>query len=716
MPYGQVDRLCKLVPHNPANPVTLAQAIAGEPRLQEAHDSEPIVAKLLDISQRLEGLYRHASTHAAGVVIADRPLIDLVPLYRDPRAQLPATQFNMKWAEAAGLVKFDFLGLKTLTVIETARELLARKGVALDPARLPLDDPATYELLAHGDTVGVFQLEGAGMRDALRKLKPDRFEDIIAIVALYRPGPMDNIDSYVNRKHGREQPDYLHPAIQPILEETYGVIIYQEQVMQIAQTLSGFSLGEADLLRRAMGKKIKKEMAQQRNRFIEGAVGKSVDRGSAEFIFELVAKFAGYGFNKSHAAAYALIAYQTAYLKANHPIEFLAASMTLDIGNTDKLNGFAQEARRMGIRIEPPSVNRSEAGFIPSDGAIRYSLAALRNVGRQAVDHICAERQKRGSFKDVSEFARAINPRLVNKRALETLAAAGALDELGIDRTTALANVDRIMAAGNQSLADDTGRQNDLFAGAARTPPPIELRAAKPWVPTDRLSREFEAVGFFLTGHPLDDYLDVLEALGAESWVDFAAKARTRRVVGTLAGTVLAMRERHGKSGNAYAFVTFSDPTGQFEAVVFSEALAASRELLQPGGAVLLDVEAEADGETVKVRAQRISSLEAAAEARHSGIKIYLEDTRALDSIAEQVGGRSGQGELRLVLRLDDAGREVEFVLPQGIDATPKQRSALKLVEGVAAVSALGPAQPRPQPLPKGGCLPINRTISHAGP
>ena len=573
MPYGQVDRLCKLVPMNPANPVTLPQAIAGEPRLQEARDSEPLVAKLLDIGQRLEGLYRHASTHAAGVVIADRPLIDLVPLYRDPRAQLPATQFNMKWAEAAGLVKFDFLGLKTLTVIETARELLARKGVTLDPARLPLDDAASYALLARGDTVGVFQLEGAGMRDALRKLKPDRFEDIIAIVALYRPGPMDNIDSYVNRKHGREQPDYLHPAIQPILEETYGVIIYQEQVMQIAQVLSGFSLGEADLLRRAMGKKIKKEMAQQRNRFIEGAVGKGVDRGRAEFIFELVAKFAGYGFNKSHAAAYALIAYQTAYLKANHPVEFLAASMTLDIGNTDKLNGFAQEARRMGIRIEPPSVNHSEAGFMPSETGIRYSLAALRNVGRQAVDHICAEREKRGRFKDVSAFARAINPRLVNKRALETLASAGAFDELGIDRATALANVDRIMAAGSRSLEDETGGQNDLFAGAARTPPPIDLRPAKPWVPTDRLSRELEAVGFFLTGHPLDDYQEVLEALGADTWVDFAAKAQTRRVVGTLAGTVLSARERQGKTGNAYAFVAFSDPTGQFEAVVFSEAL-----------------------------------------------------------------------------------------------------------------------------------------------
>ncbi len=689
MPYGQVDRLCKLVPNNPANPVTLPQAIAGEPRLQEARDNEPIVAKLLDIGQRLEGLYRHASTHAAGVVIADRPLIDLVPLYRDPRAQLPATQFNMKWAEAAGLVKFDFLGLKTLTVIETARALLARNGVALDPARLPLDDGSSYDLLARGDTVGVFQLEGAGMRDALRKLKPDRFEDIIAIVALYRPGPMDNIDSYVNRKHGREEPDYLHPLIQPILEETYGVIIYQEQVMQIAQVLSGFSLGEADLLRRAMGKKIKKEMDKQRTRFVEGAVANGVDRGRAEFIFELVAKFAGYGFNKSHAAAYALIAYQTAYLKANHPIEFLAASMTLDMGNTDKLNIFAQEARRMGIRIEPPSVNRSEAGFIPSDGAIRYSLAALKNVGRQAVDHICAEREARGAFRDVSDFARAINPRLVNKRALETLAAAGALDELGIDRATAFANVDRIMAAGNRSLEEETGGQNDLFAAVSHTPPPIELRAARPWVPTDRLSREFEAVGFFLTGHPLDDYEDVLKALGAETWVEFSAKALTRRVVGTLAGTVLFARERKGKTGNAYAFVAFSDPTGQFEAVVFSEVLAASRDLLQPGSAVVLDVEAEADGEVIKVRAQRITSLERAAEARHSGIKIYLEETRALGSVAEQLGAKGGQGELRLVLRLDDPAREVEFVLPQGIDATPKQRSALELVEGVAAVSPL---------------------------
>jgi DNA polymerase-3 subunit alpha len=689
MPYGQVDRLCKLVPMNPANPVTLPQAIAAEPRLQEARDAEPIVAKLLDIGQRLEGLYRHASTHAAGVVIADRPLIDLVPLYRDPRAQLPATQFNMKWAEAAGLVKFDFLGLKTLTVIETARKLIARRNIEIDPATLPLDDLATYALLQKGDTVGVFQLEGQGMRDALRKLKPDRFEDIIAIVALYRPGPMDNIDTYVNRKHGREQIETLHQTIAPILDETYGVIIYQEQVMQIAQVLSGFSLGEADLLRRAMGKKIKKEMAAQKSRFVEGAVANGVDRGRAEYIFELVAKFAGYGFNKSHAAAYALIAYQTAYFKANYPTEFIAASMTLDMGNTDKLNGFAQEARRLELRIEPPSVNRSEVGFIPSDGAIRYSLAALKNVGRHAVEHICAEREERGLFPDVSEFARRINPRLVNKRALETLAAAGALDELGLDRATAFANIDRIIAAGNRSLETSAEGQEDLFSGAKHLPPPIELRAAKPWVPTDRLSKEFEAVGFFLTGHPLDDYQEVLDALGAESWIEFAAKARSRRVVGTLAGTVLMARERKGKTGNSYAFAAFSDPTGQFEAVVFSEVLAASRPLLEPGTAVLLDVEAEADGESVKVRVQKLASLDKVAEARHAGMKVYVEDARALAPLAEQVGSGGGQGQFRLVLRLDDLSREVEFVLPQGIDATPRQCSALKLVEGVAAVRAL---------------------------
>jgi DNA polymerase III subunit alpha len=689
MPYGQVDRLCKLVPMNPANPVTLPQAIAGEPRLQEERAKDPIVAKLLDIGQRLEGLYRHASTHAAGVVIADRPLIDLVPLYRDSRAQLPATQFNMKWAEAAGLVKFDFLGLKTLTVIDTARKLIARNGPDIDPGEIRLDDEASYDLMQRGDTVGVFQLEGQGMRDALRKLKPDRFEDIIAIVALYRPGPMDNIDTYVNRKHGREEIESLHPTIEPILAETYGVIIYQEQVMQIAQVLSGYSLGEADLLRRAMGKKIKAEMNKQRKRFVDGAVRNGVDKGRAEYIFELVAKFAGYGFNKSHAAAYALIAYQTAYLKANYPTEFIAASMTLDMGNADKLSSFAQEARRLGIRLEPPSVNLSEVGFVPNDGAIRYSLAALKNVGRQAVEFLCEERAKNGPFKDVSDFARRLNPRLVNKRALETLAAAGAFDDLGVERAVAFANVDLMVATGNRALETNAEGQEDLFSGARHAPPAIELRAAKPWLPTDKLSKEFDAVGFFLTGHPLDDYKEVLDSLGAETWAEFASKARTRRVVGTLAGTVLSARERQGKSGNPYAFVAFSDATGQFEAVIFSEALLAARPLLEAGTAVVLEVEAEAEGETVRVRVQSLSSLDRAAEGRSAGMKVYVEDPRALGALAEHVGGKGGEGQFRLVLRLQELDKEVEFELPRGIDTTPRQRSELKLVEGVGSISAL---------------------------
>ncbi len=348
MPYGQVDKLCKLVPMNPAAPVTLSRAIAEEPRLQAARDAEPVVRRAFDIAMKLEGLHRHASTHAAGIVIGDRPLSELVPMYRDPKSNLPVTQFNMKWVEQAGLVKFDFLGLKTLTVLDTAVKLVARRGIELDLLSIPLDDAKSYEMLSRGETVGIFQVEGQGMRRALIDMRPDRFEDIIALVALYRPGPMANIPTYCARKHGKEQPDYIHPKLEPMLRETFGVIVYQEQVMEIARVLAGFSLGEADLLRRAMGKKIRSEMAAQRTRFVSGAVERGVEKGQAEAIFELLARFADYGFNKSHAAAYALVAYQTAYMKANYPVEFLAASMTYDMANTDKLSEFRAEAQRHG--------------------------------------------------------------------------------------------------------------------------------------------------------------------------------------------------------------------------------------------------------------------------------------------------------------------------------------------------------------------------------
>ena len=362
MPYGQVDKLTKLVPQNPAAPVTLAAAINGEPKLQAFRDSDPVVARAFDVAMKLEGLTRHASTHAAGIVIGDRPLRELVPLYRDPKSDMPVTQFNMKWVEPAGLVKFDFLGLKTLTVLDVAEKLVRQRGIEIDVDRLPVEDAASYAMLARGEVVGVFQVESQGMRRALVEMRPDRFEDIIALVALYRPGPMANIPTYCARKHGDEEPEYLHPILEPILKETFGVIIYQEQVMQIAQVLAGYSLGEADLLRRAMGKKIRAEMDKQRERFVSGSVERNIPKGQADAIFELLAKFADYGFNKSHAAAYALVSFQTAYMKAHYPVEFLAASMTLELNNTDKLSEFRAEAQRLGVKMEPPSINRSGVG------------------------------------------------------------------------------------------------------------------------------------------------------------------------------------------------------------------------------------------------------------------------------------------------------------------------------------------------------------------
>src|SRR5271169_5389904 len=475
VPYGQVDRLCKLVPNNPAHPVTLEHAIAGEPALQQQRDTDETVARLMTIALKLEGLYRHASTHAAGVVIGDRPLTELVPLYRDPRSDIPVTQFNMKWVELAGLVKFDFLGLKTLTVLARARDLLAARSVGLDLENLPLDDRGAYELLARGETVGVFQLEGAGVRDMLKRLRPDRFEDIIAVVSLYRPGPMENIPRYIAVKHGEETADYLHPALEGILKETHGIMIYQEQVMQIAQVLAGYSLGSADLLRRAMGKKDKKEMASQRDTFISGAVERGIGRADAEVIFETCAKFAEYGFNKSHSAPYALLTYQTAYMKANYPVEFLAASMTLDMGNTDKLAEFRAEAERLGIKVEPPSINRSGVEFDVAGNTIHYALAALRGVGRQAVESILAVRGER-PFADLGDFARRINPRAVNKRVLESLIAAGAFDAIEKNRARVLGVADTILATAQRAHEDAASGQSELFGGAA-APAPIAMQS-----------------------------------------------------------------------------------------------------------------------------------------------------------------------------------------------------------------------------------------------
>jgi DNA polymerase-3 subunit alpha len=693
MSYGQVDKLCKLVPQNPLNPVSLGRAIDDEPRLQAARDGDPLVGRAFDIAKKLEGLHRHASTHAAGIVIGERPLTEMVPLYRDPKSMMPVTQFNMKWVEQAGLVKFDFLGLKTLTVLETAVTLVRKRGTAIDLGAIPLDDQRTYDLLARAEAVGVFQLESQGMRRALLDMRPDRFEDIIALVALYRPGPMANIQTYCARKHGLEEPDCIHPKLEPILRETFGVIVYQEQVMQAAQVLAGYSLGEADLLRRAMGKKIRSEMQKQRSRFVSGCVERGIDRENAEIIFELLERFADYGFNKSHAAAYALVAYQTAYMKANFPVEFLAASMTLDMTNTDKLSEFRSEAQRLGIRVEPPSVNRSGVAFEAGGNTIQYALAALKGVGRQAVETIVEARGDR-PFADLSDFAGRVNPRIINKRVLESLAAAGAFDALETNRARVFAGVDAMLASAQREHdALASGALQFSFGGPAAREP-IRLPAVEPWLPAERLQKEFDAVGFFLSGHPLDDYGATLKRMRVQSWAEFARAVRAGASAGCVAGTVVARTERRTRSGSRMGIIALSDPSGHYEAVLFSEGLAQFRDLLDPGAAVLLTLSAELQGDEVRARVQMVEPLDQAAAKLSRGLRIFVRGEAPIESVARRLegpgGGRSGQdsGEVALVLMLNE-GTEVEVKLPGRFKVSPQIAGAIKAVPGVVEVQAL---------------------------
>jgi DNA polymerase III subunit alpha len=682
MPYGQVDKLCKLVPQNPAAPVTLAKAIEGEPKLQAERDSNPIVKRAFDIALKLEGLYRHASTHAAGIVIGDRPLSELVPMYRDPKSDMPVTQFSMKWVEQAGLVKFDFLGLKTLTVLQTAVRLLKQRGIELDLAAIPLDDKKTYDQLSRAEAVGLFQLESQGMRRALLDMKPDRFEDIIALVALYRPGPMANIPTYCARKHGDEDPEYIHPKLEPILKETHGVIVYQEQVMQAAQILAGYSLGQADLLRRAMGKKIRSEMAAQRKDFVKGATDRGIDRAHADAIFDLLERFAEYGFNKSHAAAYALVAYQTAYLKANYPVEFMAASMTLDMGNTDKLSEFRAEAVRLDIKVEPPSVNRSGAEFDVDGNTIYYALAALKGVGRQAVDSIVTARGDK-PFADLTDFARRINPKAVNKRVLESLVASGAFEVLEPNRAKANAAVDAMLSTAQRTHEAVSVGQNDMFGGLANRET-IAIPAVEPWLSGEKLQREYDAVGFFLSGHPLDEYAALLQKLKVQSWTEFSRSVKSGASAGRVAATVVSRQERRTKTGNKMGIFGLSDPTGHYEAIVFAEGLQQYRDILEPGAPVLLFLTAEAQGDEIRARIASAEPLDQAASKLQKGLRVFLRDQAPIEPVAKRLDGK-GDGEISMVLQLG-GGAEVEVRLPGRFKVSPQIAGAIKAVPGVLDV------------------------------
>ena len=685
LPLGLVDRLCKMVPNNPAAPVTLAQAIDLEPRLKQAKKEDANVSACLDVALQLEGLFRNASTHAAGVVIGDRPLTQLTPLYKDPRSDLPATQFNMKWVESAGLVKFDFLGLKTLTVLDRAVKHLKKRGFEIDLGKLPFDDAKTYELLASGQTVGVFQLESQGMRDTLRKMRCGSIEEITALISLYRPGPMDNIDTFVDCKFGRKPVDTLHPSLEAVLKETYGVIVYQEQVMQIAQILAGYSLGEADLLRRAMGKKKKEEMDLQKIRFVSGAKEKGVPEEQSGSIFELVAKFAGYGFNKSHAAAYAFISYQTAWLKANTPVEFFAASMSLDLSNTDKLAVFHQDARRFGITVRAPDVNRSGADFEVENGEVLYALGAIRNVGLEAMKHLVAVREEGGPFRDIFDFVERIDPKQVNKRAIENLARAGAFDSIHKNRAQIVASADVLIAHAQSCHADRQGGQGGLFGsdpGAGRP----RLSKTENWNQVDLLDEELSAVGFYLTGHPLEDMVGMLRRRRTVMLAEAMAQAEAGAEAFRMCGVVRRRQERASQSGEKFAFVSLSDPTGEYEVLYPPESLRKCRDVLEPGKAVAIKVRAKARDGEVRFFGDDAEPIEKAVENVVAGLRVHLSPSAAeIDALKRRLEPAQAQkgGEVTFVAAIG-GGREIELRLPGRYTLDAALRGALKTAPGVA--------------------------------
>lgn len=630
MSYGQVDRLAKLVPNHPTDPWTLEKALAEVPDLMREYKQDDGVRRLFDMARQLEGLPRHSSTHAAGVVIGDRPLDQLVPLYRDPRSDMPVTQFDMKYAEGAGLVKFDFLGLKTLSVLREARRLLALRGIDIDLDALGWDDPMVYELLQRGDTVGVFQLESEGMRRTLSAVKPTNFGDIIALVALYRPGPMDNIPLFGARKNGREAIAYPHPLLEGILAETYGVFVYQEQVMQAAQILAGYSLGGADLLRRAMGKKIQAEMDAQRETFVDGCrEHHNIDAAKANELFDLIDKFAGYGFNKSHAAAYALLAYQTAWLKAHHPQEFFAASMSFDSHQTDKLSIFVDDMRRLDIGIAPPSINESEADFSvgTSDGglAVRYALGALKGVGEKAMEALVAERTANGDFSSLDDFAARIDPRLLNRRQVEALAAAGAFDSLEPDRPLVFGGAESLLASASSAARERSSGQGGLFGGDVDVAPVLQLPKVEPWTLAEQMAREKDAFGYYFSAHPVEQYETIIAARGARSYGDICAGVDMTpgtRIPMAMAGMVESVRPRMSQRGNRFLTLTISDRSGQFQASCFDEAAGKILEALAAdGGCAILGVELDLlEGEEtprVTIRgAQPLADIAATAALR----------------------------------------------------------------------------------------------------
>jgi DNA polymerase-3 subunit alpha len=696
MSYGHVDRLCKMVPNHPTDPWTLPRALNSVSEFKREYDNDDDVRRLLDLAMQLEGLPRNSSTHAAGVVIGDRPLAQLVPLYRDPRSDMPVTQFDMKHVESAGLVKFDFLGLKTLSVLQKAVELLAKRGIETDLSTLALDDPAVYDLLKSGNTVGVFQLESEGMRRTLTAVKPTNFGDIIALVSLYRPGPMDNIPLFGKRKSGEAPIEYPHEKLAGILGETYGIFVYQEQVMQAAQVLAGYSLGEADLLRRAMGKKVQAEMDAQRQRFVDGCASVSqIDARRANELFDLIDKFAGYGFNKSHAAAYALLAYQTGWLKAHYPEEFFAASMCFDMDQSEKLAVFVDDARRSGVEIAPPDVNRSEAEFTverTDDGyAVRYALAGIKGVGEKAMEALVAEREANGWYESVEDLFGRLPKGSMNSRQLEGLIAAGALDTLDPDRARLFGNVDLLLAVTEAANRERESGQGGLFGGEAHADTALRLREAPEWSRAERMAKERENFGFYFSAHPVEQYRAVASANGARSYASLMeggapAGGRAQAVMAAMVEKVSRGRTRRGKD---FVRADFSDSSGQFSAACFEESLVSNFvKWAEDGTSVLLNVELDSPSpdEAPRITVRGARPLRDVKAGARMLLTLDVLDPGAIALLRDELqSGADGRGEVRVRLRTGGA-REPQMILGRSFQLDGDLAERLAALDGFANV------------------------------
>ncbi|MFV9875541.1 MAG: DNA polymerase III subunit alpha [Rickettsiales endosymbiont of Dermacentor nuttalli] len=693
MPYSQVDKIAKMVPFNAINPVTLSQAIEMEPSLKNAKNEDPEVEKLLYIALQLEGLHRHASTHAAGIVISSDPLDEIVPLYKDPNSDMLVIQYSMKYAESSGLVKFDFLGLKTLTVISHTCKLIQTRGINFTINNIPLDDKNTYNLLSQGNSVGIFQFEGTGMRDALRKLKPDSIEDIIALGALYRPGPMENIPTYIACKHGLEKPNYLHPKLEGVLKETFGVIIYQEQVMQIAQILAGYTLHAADLLRRAMGKKIKSEMDAQRELFVKGSINNGVDKEQASSIFDLVAKFAGYGFNKSHAAAYAIISYQTAYLKANFPVEFIVASMNLEIDDTDKINIFREEAHLMKIKILPPDINKSEGYFCiesyDNKSAIRYGLGAIKGVGLHAIELVINERKTHGEFKNIFDFATRIDSKSLNKRQLEGLIKSGSLDSINSNRRQLLESLELITKYSSSIQREKNSIQANLFGSMQEiskiTEP--ELVLVNNWDENKQLQYECEAIGFYLSAHPLDKWKIYLHNHNIKN----SSYLRTELTEGSssikLAGIVGTVKTRVSPRGR-FVSAQVSDPYGIYEVSIYNnDIITNDRELLTSKVPLLINAECRKDEGGVRLTVQSIQKLEDFLYKQYSLLQIWIDGKEAVTTVKSLCHTQNTDGMKVTIFVIDyNTKEEIVLNLPGQYQISPANSLLLENSPGIVKV------------------------------